>query len=114
MAKNIGDEMTIGISWNNQLSRGELAINHDGLSRDEGLVTLVLICLFTDVRADTDDIIPDNSSDPRGWPGDTFSDYPWGSKLWLLDREADGIRQNAGGRLCAAFYATAFTVWLCA
>ena len=73
--------MTIGISWNNQLSRGELTINHDGLSRDEGMVTLVLICLFTDVRADTDDIIPDNSSDPRGWPGDTFSDYPWGSKL---------------------------------
>jgi phage gp46-like protein len=60
--------MTIGISWNNQLSRGELTINHDGLSRDEGMVTLVLICLFTDVRADTDDIIPDNSSDPRGWP----------------------------------------------
>lgn len=79
--------MTIGISWNNQLSRGELTISHDGLSRDEGMVTLVLICLFTDVRADTDDIIPDNSSDPRGWPGDTFSDYPWGSKLWLLDRE---------------------------
>lgn len=79
--------MTIGIRWNNQLSQGEITVAHDGLSRDEGLVTLVLICLFTDARADADDIIPDGSGDPRGWPGDTFSDDPWGSKLWLLDRE---------------------------
>ena len=28
----------------------------------------------------------DQTSDRRGWPGDTFADEPWGSKLWLLDR----------------------------
>lgn len=88
--------MTIGISWNNQLSQGEITVTHDGLTRDDGLVTLVLICLFTDVRADADDIIPDGSGDPRGWPGDTFSDDPWGSKLWLLDREklTESVRQR--------------------
>ncbi len=75
--------MTIGLSWKNLLSRGDITVQHDGLSLDDGLVTLVLICLFTDSRADADDEIPDGSGDPRGWPGDTFSDYQWGSKLWL-------------------------------
>lgn len=79
--------MTIGLSWQNLLSCGDITIQHDGLSLDDGLVTLVLICLFTDSRADADDEIPDGSGDPRGWPGDTFSDSPWGSKLWLLERE---------------------------
>lgn len=79
--------MTIGLSWKNLLSRGDITVQHDGLSLDDGLVTLVLICLFTDSRADADDEIPDGSGDPRGWPGDTFSDSPWGSKLWLLERE---------------------------
>ncbi|EGP0949012.1 hypothetical protein ITQ64_001425 [Salmonella enterica subsp. enterica serovar Java] len=79
--------MTIGLSWQNLLSCGDITIQHDGLSLDDGLVTLVLICLFTDSRADADDEIPDGSGDPRGWPGDTFSNSPWGSKLWLLGRE---------------------------
>ncbi|WP_249516619.1 phage GP46 family protein, partial [Escherichia coli] len=65
--------MTTGIRWNNMLSRGDITVTHNGLSRDEGLVTQVLICLFTDARADDDDVIPDGSGDPRGWPGDTFS-----------------------------------------
>ena len=44
--------MTTGIRWNNMLSRGDITVTHNGLSRDEGLVTQVLICLFTDARAD--------------------------------------------------------------
>ncbi|BBV67855.1 phage protein [Klebsiella sp. STW0522-44] len=88
--------MTIGLTWQNLLSRGDITIQHDGLSLDDGLVTLVLICLFTDARADADDEIPDGSGDPRGWPGDTFSDAPWGSKIWLLEREklTEAIRQR--------------------
>ncbi len=88
--------MTIGLTWQNLLSRGDITIQHDGLSLDDGLVTLVLICLFTDARADADDEIPDGSGDPRGWPGDTFSDSPWGSKLWLLEREklTESVRQR--------------------
>ncbi|WP_420055698.1 hypothetical protein [Escherichia coli] len=30
------------------LSRGDITVTHNGLSLDEGLVTQVLICLFTD------------------------------------------------------------------
>lgn len=49
--------------------------------------SLVLISLFTDARADSSETLPDNSTDFRGWPGDTFYAAPWGSKLWLLARE---------------------------
>ncbi|WP_227876302.1 phage GP46 family protein [Photobacterium frigidiphilum] len=48
---------------------------------------LVLISLFTDARADESDTLSDSSNDLRGWPGDTFYDAPWGSKIWLLYRE---------------------------
>lgn len=48
---------------------------------------LVLLSLFTDSRAEESDTLPDASNDLRGWPGDTFYDAPWGSKLWLLYRE---------------------------
>lgn len=60
------------------------------LKTDDGLETAVIISLFTDARADTDDILPDNSDDRRGWWGDSFADIAGdriGSKLWLLARE---------------------------
>ncbi|SHF88600.1 phage GP46 family protein [Vibrio gazogenes] len=59
----------------------------EGNVTDESVAALVLISYFTDARADSSDELPDGSSDLRGWPGDTFSDQPWGSKLWLLFRE---------------------------
>lgn len=59
----------------------------EGEVTDESVAALVLISLFTDVRADDSDILPDGTNDQRGWPGDTFYDAPWGSKLWLLYRE---------------------------
>ena len=54
---------------------------------DDTVSALVLISLFTDARADISGRLPDESSDLRGWPGDSFYDAPWGSKLWLLYRE---------------------------
>ncbi|HGY4723278.1 TPA: phage GP46 family protein [Citrobacter amalonaticus] len=88
--------MTIGIFWDNLRASGNTEVTHDGLRQDDGLVTLVLICLFTDARADVDDVLPDDSGDPRGWPGDSFSAQAWGSRLWLLDREklTDSVRQR--------------------
>ena len=58
-----------------------------GSVADDTVSALVLISLFTDARADISDRLPDDSNDFRGWPGDTFYDAPWGSKLWLLYRE---------------------------
>jgi phage gp46-like protein len=46
----------------------------------------VLISLFTDRRANLDDVLPDASTDRRGWWGDLDQDVPIGSRLWLLSR----------------------------
>lgn len=79
--------MTTAIIWNNETGRGDIDITSAGLRQDDGLETLVLQVLFTDARADDSDVLPDGTGDKRGWIGDTFADQPWGSKLWLLDRE---------------------------
>lgn len=55
---------------------------------DNGLLTPVLVSLFTDARARSGDEIPDGTSDPRGWWGDAYlpPGDRMGSRLWLLDR----------------------------
>jgi phage gp46-like protein len=62
--------------------------NMDGLDleRDAGLETALLISLFTNKRADPDDVLPDNTNDRGGWHGDVTMDIPVGSRLWLLYR----------------------------
>lgn len=82
-----GVAMTTAIIWDNLTGRGDIDITSAGLRQDAGLETLVLQILLTDARADESDVLPDGSNDRRGWPGDTFADQPWGSKLWLLARE---------------------------
>ncbi|AWK84466.1 phage GP46 family protein [Photobacterium damselae] len=58
-----------------------------GQLMNQSLTALVLISLFTDARASESDALPDGSGNRRGWPGDSFYDAPWGSRLWLLSRE---------------------------
>ncbi|HBB8280972.1 phage GP46 family protein [Escherichia coli] len=55
------------------------------LSTDHDLETVILISLFTDRLARSDDDYGD--SDRRGWWGDTGEDQQLGSRLWLLRRE---------------------------
>ncbi|MGV6478767.1 phage GP46 family protein [Pantoea agglomerans] len=59
-----------------QLSGGDLDKGND-------LESAVLISLFSDRRADTDDATDDN--DRRGWWGDSDEEL-LGSRLWLLNR----------------------------
>ncbi|MDR1946631.1 MAG: phage GP46 family protein [Desulfovibrio sp.] len=65
------------------------------LRGDDGLLTAVIISLFTDRRALPDDALPDERiglpSDRRGWWGDILPEPgdPLGSRLWLLWREKD-------------------------
>jgi phage gp46-like protein len=60
------------------------------LATDRGLMTAVLLSLFTDRRAELDDKPPSGDpTDLRGWWGDQFAATPGdriGSRLWLLDR----------------------------
>jgi phage gp46-like protein len=85
----------IALVWNPQSGTADLALNAtaNDLLTDSGLTTSIIISLFTDRQADPGDAIPDGSTDPRGWWGDTaflqpgdVAKYPIGSKLWLLDR----------------------------
>lgn len=58
------------------------------LLRDPGFETAILMSLFTNRRADPDDILPDNTDDKEGWWGDILNEDgdQDGSRLWLIGR----------------------------
>ncbi|WP_447077666.1 phage GP46 family protein [Shewanella algae] len=78
--------MSVSIMLDMAKNAGVL-IDSEGGNIDGDISSLVLISVFTDARAEDSDTLPDGSADRRGWPGDSFYDAPWGSKLWLLYRE---------------------------
>ncbi|MCW5760104.1 MAG: phage GP46 family protein [Phenylobacterium sp.] len=98
----------ISTFWSPGESRGDWAVAGFDLASGTDLETAVLISLFTDRRADPDDVIPDGSGDPRGWWGDALGARPLGSKLWLLERakQTEDTRQRAQG------YAEDALAWL--
>jgi phage gp46-like protein len=68
----------------------DTGLDGSSLSTDSGLETAVVISLFTDRRAESDDTLPGWSGDRRGWWADVYSEYEndrIGSRLWLLARE---------------------------
>lgn len=74
----------IGLTWHQY--GADYSIEHGHLANDDGLNTLVFMMLMTDARAKDSDELPPQA-DRRGWPGDSFTQSPWGSRLWLLRRE---------------------------
>jgi len=78
------------------------------LQNGNDLESAILISLFSDRQALSDDVIPDGSGDPRGWVGDLDSDYPIGSRLWLLSRS----KQNAETLQHANDYIAEAIQWL--
>lgn len=66
--------------------RPDIVVINNDLVVDSGVVTAVLAALFTDARASADDDLPPGA-DLRGHWGDTFTDAPLGSLLWLVNRE---------------------------
>jgi phage gp46-like protein len=70
----------------------DIALAGADLATDDGLETAVIISLFTDRRADPDDVIPDGTGDRRGWWADAWPTVDGdfiGSRLWLLAREKE-------------------------
>lgn len=66
----------------------DFALKGADLETDEGLNAAVVVSLFCDARADSDEI--PEGEDPRGWWADHFAENSGdqtGSKLWLLGRE---------------------------
>jgi phage gp46-like protein len=86
----------IALVWNATLGEADMQVVGGDLLTDSGLQTAMIISLFTDAQARPGDVIPDGSTDVRGWWGDMPSDPARqdttarpdriGSRLWLLDR----------------------------
>jgi phage gp46-like protein len=82
--------------WDVANGRGDWLVANGALDSGEDLVTSVLISLFTDRRAAPSDVIPDGTTDARGWWADIGADGnldEWGSRLWLLDRSKSPTQQ---------------------
>jgi phage gp46-like protein len=77
----------IALTWDPVNGRADFAMNATGtdLLMDDGLNTAVIISLFCDRLADASDVIPDGTTDRRGWWADTplpnAADTPGGTDL---------------------------------
>ena len=91
----------ISLAWNQQLMAFDVVMQTSeqgtDLQGDDGLLTAIMVSLFTDRRAKADDPLPDERvgqpSDLRGWWGDYLTQEGEsiliGSRLWLLHREKE-------------------------
>lgn len=109
----------VALVWDPVNGRADFAMNATGtdLLMDDSLQTAVIISLFCDRLADAADVIPDGTTDRRGWWGDTplpnTTDPSGGldltgSRLWLLARSlqvTETLRQ-------AESYATESLQWM--
>lgn len=89
---------------------GDWQVVSPGLEVEDGILTAVIISLFTDRRADDNDQLP-SGDDRRGWWGDILSDIEGdriGSRLWLLSRE----KQLQSVINKAREYATESLLWM--
>lgn len=80
--------MDIALLFRNDRYETDIALNGPDLQQDHDLETAIIISLFTDRRANSDDVV--ESDDRRGHWSDTYSEIPndkLGSRLWLLSRE---------------------------
>lgn len=72
--------------WIATTGSGDWLISDGALASADDLGTALLLSLFSDRQANADDVLPDGSTDRRGWWGDLDQDVPLGSRLWLLSR----------------------------
>jgi phage gp46-like protein len=80
----------LALVWSNVSGNADLVTIDDDVASDRGLMTAVILSLFTDRRAEDDDVPPSgDSGDRRGWWADQFASVGGdriGSRLWLIDR----------------------------
>ncbi len=100
----MSDITTIWVASN---GRGDWSLSGTQLQSGNDLQTSVLISLFTDRMANTDDAILDGSGDTRGWWADD-AQYSVGSRLWLLER----AKQEQSTLIRARDYITEALQWL--
>jgi phage gp46-like protein len=98
----------ISTVWVPLEARGDWQLAGADLLSGNDLDTAVYISLFSDQLASADDIIPDGTTDRRGWWGDEGETVPIGSKLWLLSRST----LTTAVALLAQNYITEALQWL--
>lgn len=80
----------LALVWDPVFGAADLMLIDGDLASDPGMETAVLLSLFTDRRAEVDDVPPSGDErDRRGWWADEFAEVESdliGSRLWLLDR----------------------------
>lgn len=80
----------LALTWSNASGDADLSLIDNDIASDRGLMTALLLSLFTDRRANNDDVPPSGDpTDRRGWWADQFAAVEgdkFGSRLWLLDR----------------------------
>ena len=80
----------LALVWDDALGSADFRRIDADLASDAGIETAVIISLFTDRRAEPDDVPPSGDpTDRRGWWADEFMEHEGdkiGSRLWLLDR----------------------------
>ncbi len=84
--------MDAQIIYNGREFSFDMFVRDGDIAGDNGLLTAVLVSLFTDRRANDDDVIPDGTGHKRGSWQDQYADVPGdlqGSRLWLLSREKE-------------------------
>lgn len=74
--------MDITTLWDSANCRADWSMQGPILATGSDLQTAVVLSLFTDRQAGPDDLIPDGTTDRRGW----WADPSMGSRLWLLQR----------------------------
>lgn len=66
----------------------DIKVENGDLLADEGFATSVLISLFSDARAPSENLLPPGETSLKGWWGDIDRNAEkTGSLLWLIDRE---------------------------
>lgn len=78
----------VKIRYDTDLREGDIHFIDGDFEQELGLESAILISIFTDKRASTDDDL-DDAEDRRGWWGDQVSgieEDEIGSKVWLLER----------------------------
>lgn len=80
----------MALTWAQATGDADLSLIDGDLASDRGMETAIGLSLFTDRRAQPDDVPPSgDSNDRRGWCLDQFNAVEgdlFGSRLWLLDR----------------------------
>ena len=95
----------LGLTYDNAAGHADVTFVDGTMVDDPGLITAVLISLYTDKR---DPSRPEG--DRGGWWGTTFDDAgeEWGSLLWTLQRELP----TETTRRKAELYATDCLAWM--